>query len=87
MPNKNYLKGRRREWKIKKQYEKDGWICIRSAGSKSPFDLVCIEPAKEIVHFIQCKPKSMSNHKKKMLEDAWNVRISGEDYRVEFVVI
>lgn len=39
MPNANYLKGRRLEYKAKKQMESEGWKVLRSAGSKGAFDL------------------------------------------------
>lgn len=40
--NNNYAKGRRYEYKEKKIWEKDGYLVIRSAGSKSPVDLVAV---------------------------------------------
>lgn len=40
--NKNYEKGRRYEYKEKKIWEEDGYLVIRSAGSKSPIDLVAV---------------------------------------------
>ena len=39
MPNANYLKGRRLEYKAKKQLELEGWKVLRSAGSHGAFDL------------------------------------------------
>jgi len=72
MPNKNYLKGRRREWKIKRELEKEGYICIRSAGSKSFADIICIDRNVGIVRFIQCKPKNFSEKKKKELLEKYD---------------
>ena len=43
MPNPNYLKGRRAEWKVKKYLEAKfptRALIIRSAGSRGPVDLV-----------------------------------------------
>jgi hypothetical protein len=40
MPNKRYLAGRRFEYRIKQQLEKEGWIVFRSAASKGLFDLI-----------------------------------------------
>jgi len=51
--NKNYQKGRRFEYKVKKWLEERGWICVRSAGSKSPFDLVAMKDGQTLP--IQCK--------------------------------
>ena len=61
MTNKNYLKGRRFEWKVQKQYEKLGFEVIRSAGSKGFADLVCIDPKKKHIVFVQCKAKRMGS--------------------------
>ena len=43
MPNKNYIKGRRKEYKIcKKLIEKGFDIAQRTAGSHSPIDIIVI---------------------------------------------
>jgi len=42
MPNKRYISGRNFEYKVKQELEKLGWYVIRSAGSKSLFDLIGI---------------------------------------------
>jgi Holliday junction resolvase len=42
MPNKRYISGRRFEYKIKKDLEKNNWIVLRSSGSKGPFDLIAL---------------------------------------------
>jgi len=41
--NKNYNNGARRERRIMKKLEKEGWFCIRSAGSHSPIDIIAIK--------------------------------------------
>ena len=51
--NKNYNKGRRFEYKVKAWLEERDWICVRSAGSKSPFDLVAMKDGQTLP--IQCK--------------------------------
>lgn len=64
MPNKNYKRGRAKEYRIKKQLEHEGWFVIRSAGSHSPVDLIALYraikgPAGILqVRLIQVKPKS-----------------------------
>jgi hypothetical protein len=54
VPNKNYLAGRRLEYKIKKEWEKQGFIVLRTAGSHGPFDLVAYRMHHPVV-MIQCK--------------------------------
>jgi len=41
--NKNYKSGVAREYRIMKKLEKEGWFCIRSAGSHSPIDIIAIK--------------------------------------------
>jgi Holliday junction resolvase len=69
MPNKNYIKGRNRENYIKRKYQKQGFACIRSSGSKGAVDVIAIKKGAfcdkvgghcPIIHAIQCKPR---NHK------------------------
>jgi hypothetical protein len=43
MPNKRYIAGRRFEWKIKDTLRYYYQLVIRSAGSKSPFDLISFD--------------------------------------------
>ena len=43
MPNKNYINGRAKEYRVKKQLESEGWFCVRSAGSHSIVDIVAIK--------------------------------------------
>ena len=72
MPNKAYIKGRQKEYKIKKEYEKQGMICIRSAGSHSFADLVCILPTEKKIYFIQSKPNfSKKNLERLYKENEW----------------
>lgn len=57
MPNKNYIRGRQFEYRVKKDLEDKGYIVVRSAGSKSPFDLVAISLKVQYpdVMLVQCK--------------------------------
>ena len=69
MPNKNYLKGRRKEYKICDIYKAKGYnIVQRTAGSHSPFDIIAIDLKKQLIKFIQCKPDSMSEKQKEKIE-------------------
>ncbi|GIV51988.1 MAG: hypothetical protein KatS3mg038_2509 [Candidatus Kapaibacterium sp.] len=50
----NYTRGRRLEYDAQRLFEQRGYMVIRSAGSKSPVDLVCLHPS--LPHLIvQCK--------------------------------
>ena len=72
--NKNYVKGRRKEYKITKKYKDMGYeIAQRSAGSHSPVDVFAIDRDTRTIKLIQAKPDSMSdNAKKKILkENKW----------------
>lgn len=55
--NKNYQSGRNFEYKTKRIWEEKGYLCLRSAGSHGPFDVVAIpidRPERPVV-LIQCK--------------------------------
>lgn len=61
MPNKNYLKGVRKERKIIQDLKAMGFeIAQRSAGSHSPIDIFAICRARHLIKFIQSKPDSYS---------------------------
>lgn len=66
MPNKNYVKGRRKEYKICKTYRERYKFDIvqRTAGSHSPVDIIAIDKIRKRIHFIQAKPDSMSENEK-----------------------
>lgn len=86
MPNKNYLKGRRKEYKEVKRLKENGFeIAQRSAGSHSPIDIFAISRTKRIIKLVQCKPDSMSNNKRKQIEDE-NNWLNG-NFDVSFEVI
>lgn len=69
MPNSNYVKGRRYEYKTMQKLRDMGCdIVIRSAGSHSPIDVIGIDSKTRHIFFLQCKPKSMSNNKKELIK-------------------
>jgi Holliday junction resolvase len=68
MSNKNYINGANRERRIKKALEKRDMFVIRSSGSHTKIDLVALDLSKGIIHFIQVKPRSMSNQSKTRLQ-------------------
>lgn len=84
--NKNYLKGRKKEYQIRKQLLLEGWdICQRTAGSHSPVDVIAINKLTRVVKLIQCKPADFSLKEKQKIEAemAWLNNM----FRVEFEII
>lgn len=67
MPNKNYLKGRAKEYRLKKELERAGLIVLRTAGSYGFADLIAIDKKKWLIRFIQCKPNNFSEREKVLL--------------------
>jgi len=53
--NRNYNNGARRERRIMKKLEKEGWFCIRSAGSHSPIDIIAMMPIAEHLKLLDKK--------------------------------
>ena len=84
MPNKNYIKGRKKEYKIMNLAKEKGMIALRSAGSHSPIDVVCIDTLNKKIKLVQCKPDSMSASKKLQIE-LDNCELNGI-FQVEFFV-
>jgi Holliday junction resolvase len=71
MTNKNYVRGRSKEYRLKNKLEKAGFIVTRAAGSHSSFDLIAIND--DTVRFIQAKPKDFGKKAKVRLlkEHEW----------------
>ena len=42
MPNRNYITGRRYEYKVRDTWREKGYTAFRSAGSHSPYDVVAL---------------------------------------------
>lgn len=85
MPNANYVKGRRQEYKLVNQAKKMGCVAFRSAGSHSPIDVVAIDTAQKRISLIQAKPDTMSENAKNKLKEE-NIDLNGV-FEVEFLVI
>lgn len=82
----NYKKGVAKEGYHVRRLRKEGFdIAQRSAGSHSPVDLFAINKVTRVIKFIQCKPLSMSENKKKEIE--LDLRWLNNMFRVEFEVI
>jgi len=86
MPNKNYVNGRNKEYKVCKQLKENGFdIAQRSAGSHSPIDIFAINRLTRVVKFIQCKPDNFSElNKKRIMEELGYLK---DMWRVEFELI
>ena len=73
MPNKNYVKGRMKEYSIKKGLELQGYTVLRTAGSHGFADLIAINKEKQIIRFIQCKPDNFPSKKEADLLGKYNI--------------
>lgn len=74
--NRNYQRGRGKEYRVRRRLLDDGWpIVVRAAGSHSPFDLIAITPplpnvGPGIIELIQCKSgESEESEGKKAMQD------------------
>jgi len=86
MPNKNYIKGRVKEYRTCEKLRQQGFtIAQRSAGSHSPIDIFAIHKEKKIIKFVQCKPDNFLESAKKKIEEELNY-LNG-DFKVEFELI
>ena len=85
MPNKNYVKGRAKEYKVKKQFEKEGYIVLRTAGSHGFADLIAVKYPH--VRFIQCKPDNFSKKEEKKLMEKYFELNSMKFWATTFEVI
>ena len=81
MPNKSYVKGRKREQYLKLKFQKQGWFVVRAAASK-PIDLVLIrkgEDGKPIVRLIESKKakyvKPKEREKLKEIEEITGIKV------------
>ena len=83
MPNKNYIKGRRKEYAIMKSLKDEGYIIAhRTAGSHSPIDVFAIHKEKKIIKLIQSKPDNYKLTKSLLKQWGW----LSDEFMVEFEV-
>ena len=66
MPNRQYAKGRRTEYKAMRLLEASGHLAFRTAGSHSPFDIIAV--TSTCVRFIQLKSDYLSTIDREALE-------------------
>jgi len=86
MPNANYVKGRRKKYKIIKNLKFLNYnIAHRTAGSHSPIDVFGINKKTKKIVLIQAKPDNfpLSKIKKLNEEFAW----LNDEFKVEFKVV
>jgi Holliday junction resolvase len=84
MTNKNYRKGRRKEYAIVKDLKEQGFLAFRSAGSHSPIDICAINSKTREIFLIQSKA-GVFRESEKMRLYAENDHLNGF-YRVSFKV-
>ena len=82
--NVNYRRGRQKEYRLKKKYEKLGYIVLRTAGSHGFADLIAIEKYQRDIIFIQAKPNNFSENQKRKLNTEFDW--VNDVFSVEFVV-
>lgn len=76
MPNKNYLAGRRFEWKVRDVMKTLGYRTVfRTAGSKGPVDLIGVRPGSSIA-FVQCKNRPPTKRERDAIT-AWAIELDG----------
>ena len=77
MTNKNYIAGRRFEYKVKKYYENKGYTVLRTSGSHGFADLVAVKNSflswwqnkTKTIIFIQCKNQKPTKQEIKKFEE------------------
>lgn len=80
----NYKKGRKKEYKICKRLELEFDIVQRTAGSRSPIDIIAIDLKLKRIKFVQSKPDSWTeNQIKKLMEK--HKELNGK-FQTEFIV-
>lgn len=86
MPNIQYQKGRNKEYYIKSKLKATGKYDIlqRSASSKSPVDIWCINSKEKEILLVQVKPNSFTEKQTQRLMEE-NIRLNGL-FNVRFVV-
>jgi len=85
MSNKHYVKGRKKEYKLMKQYRALGYVVLRTAGSHGFADIIVIDKSTKEIYFIQVKPDNISDTQeiKLRLENSWLNGLYKVIYRVE----
>lgn len=83
MPNSNYNSGANFERHFMREMEKDGWKCLRSAGSHSMLDVILIPTTKSKEQkVIGCQLKTYSNLQPKPSKEFTDLDINIEKWWV-----
>ena len=86
MANKNYCRGRRKEYGACEKLKKEGFeIVQRTAGSHSPIDILAIDTKNKIIKLVQVKAGPLSPGKQKEILKE-NRTLSGE-FEVSFEIV
>ncbi|MDW8114750.1 MAG: hypothetical protein RMJ34_07465 [candidate division WOR-3 bacterium] len=78
--NKAYVKGRKREYQLKNFLEDNGYLVIRSAGSKK-IDLIAFRKDKWGILLINIGAKDKNGIKYYGLYDVWRIIYNTENLR------
>ena len=91
MSNLNYIKGRNFEYRIMDYLREKGYFCMRSSGSRGPFDIIAIPPSQGSTLLIQAKyngylPKYELQQLKEIQKKIWGlVKIAySENHKLRF---
>lgn len=67
-----YAKGRRNEWKSMKLLEKNGWMCFRTAGSHSDWDIIALKRGYQpMLVQVKTNRKPISTEHRPEYSDDW----------------
>jgi Holliday junction resolvase len=72
MPNRRYQRGRRTEYEVIAELQKQGYHAFRSAGSKSSFDVIGIN--SEVIKLIQVKTIKKKKSFKAEIEELKSIK-------------
>lgn len=84
MANNNYLRSRKREQGLVREYRKEGYWACRSAGSKSPWDVWAFHPEKRLFVLIQVKTKRGSS-KSVYKKESTYLNICGKSWTEQWI--
>jgi len=88
MPNKNYIKGVKKERSFVNEAREMGLIAFRSAGSHSPIDVCIIDVQNKTIEFLQCKPKNFTEkNKEKIFIKNPDLKFLKGDFKTSFEII
>ena len=84
MASKQYIKGRRYEYKVRKDYEALGYKVLRTAGSHGFADLIDVDMDTREVIFIQCKTGKLTHAEIEKLHKEHEYK---GPYKVSFILL